>query len=364
VALPPTGSYTLHTPNRITLHHTAGPQNQSIKEIQKFHIDKRGYRDIGYHYLIDARSNIYEGRPPTVRGAHVKCENFNNIGIAVVGNYDIADITETQHRQIVELGAWLCNTFSISVNQIYGHCEFKIANTICPGRYLQARISRIKSEIYDILNPSPPPPTEPSPPSSSSGCFITTAAYGSSLAMEVQFFRSLRDNIIRKTRWGNDFFDEYWKHYYKISPQIADAMRRDPTLRSVVTWSIITPLLNYLKLAMSRPSININNVRPVSVRRFLKNFKSDIEEWLSKIPLPESFEGMTNKDIIDELGVVLNFVLREKKKQIQYLNKLICAGKLPLRCPPAEARQLYKILKGYKIPPSYISKIISSFKNC
>ncbi|MDI6757527.1 MAG: N-acetylmuramoyl-L-alanine amidase, partial [Endomicrobiia bacterium] len=77
--------------------------------------------------------------------AHVGTKNPGNVGVAVIGDYDIADITETQHRRIVELGAWLCNAFAISVDKINGHRDFEKANTICPGRYLHARIERIKS---------------------------------------------------------------------------------------------------------------------------------------------------------------------------------------------------------------------------
>jgi hypothetical protein len=158
---------------------------------------------------------------------------------------------------------------------------------------------------------------------------------------------------------GKRFFDDYWKHYYKISPRIADAMRSDPALKSAVTWSIVTPLLNYLKLVMTRPSFNVNNVKPASARTFLKNAKNDMDEWLSKIPPPESFEGMADKDIIDELGIVLNFVLRETKKQKKYLNKLVRAGDLPLRCGRDEAKVLSAGLKGYGVSSENIRRIIS-----
>lgn len=93
-AIPPTGSYTPHHPWRITVHHTGISQNQTVKAIQEYHMGKeKRYIDIGYHYLIDRRANIYEGSPPIVMGAHVATdapgnENEGNTGISVIGNYD------------------------------------------------------------------------------------------------------------------------------------------------------------------------------------------------------------------------------------------------------------------------------------
>lgn len=361
-AVPPSGNYTPHNPVQITIHHTAGSQSQTVKDIQKIHMDPiekkgRNWIDIGYHYVIDARANIYEGRPPTVIGAHVEGENPGNVGVSVIGNYDITDISETQHNKIVELCAWVCNFFGIAAKEICGHRDLDKSN-ICPGRFLYARLGRIKTEVDKILNPPQIPPSEPPPPSPKSNCFITAAAYGSTIAPEVQFFRSLRDNIIRKTRWGNRFFDDYWKQYYKFSPKIAEKMRRNPALKSVITWSLITPLLNYLKLVMTRPSINLDKVGQGETKIFLTNMKRDMDEWLNNIEAPESFEGLSNKNIVDELGVILSFVLREKEKQRKYLNKLVARRILPLKCSCPERDELLLRLKGYKISPVNIGKIV------
>ncbi len=42
-----------------------------IKELQQKEQDD-GYADIPYHFAIDSKGNIYEGRPIGVKGSHVK----------------------------------------------------------------------------------------------------------------------------------------------------------------------------------------------------------------------------------------------------------------------------------------------------
>src|SRR2546425_979750 len=72
-------------------------------------------------------------------------------------------------------------------------------------------------------------------------------------AIEVAFLRGVRDDILRQTEWGRKFFDEFWEQYYRISPPIAEEMERDPALRDVMRWSIVTPWISYMRLLVARP---------------------------------------------------------------------------------------------------------------
>ena len=54
----------------LTLHHAAGFSASDVdegkiqvKRIQRLHQEGNGWADIGYHFLIDAAGNIYQGRP-------------------------------------------------------------------------------------------------------------------------------------------------------------------------------------------------------------------------------------------------------------------------------------------------------------
>lgn len=49
---------------------------------------KRGFRNVGYHYVIRLDGSIEQGRPIEEAGAHVKGYNDNSIGICYIGGLD------------------------------------------------------------------------------------------------------------------------------------------------------------------------------------------------------------------------------------------------------------------------------------
>ncbi len=174
----------------------------------------------------------------------------------------------------------------------------------------------------------------PTPAPPSRGCFIATAAYGSPLAPEVQFLRSLRDDVLRRTAWGARFFERYWSYYYRLSPVLAAEMERDPECREVVRWSIVAPLVNYYHLLLNRPrNWKTASLEP-ELQRFLTDMERDMEEWLRYVPLPENFDGRPVEEAVLELNIVLDLVLRETGKRQAYLDRLIRTGTLPLRFAP------------------------------
>ena len=48
----------------------------------------RGFREIGYHYVVNADGSVEVGRPEHKQGAHVKGHNKFTIGIVYVGGLD------------------------------------------------------------------------------------------------------------------------------------------------------------------------------------------------------------------------------------------------------------------------------------
>ncbi|MBI5240909.1 MAG: N-acetylmuramoyl-L-alanine amidase, partial [Elusimicrobia bacterium] len=93
-AVPPAGEYSVHLPDRLTMHHTAGRRPATYGEaaaemrfIQDFHINGRGWTDIGYHFVVSPTGEVFEGRPEGVRGAHVLNHNTGNLGVSFMGNY-------------------------------------------------------------------------------------------------------------------------------------------------------------------------------------------------------------------------------------------------------------------------------------
>lgn len=62
------------------------------------------------------------------------------------------------------------------------------------------------------------------------GCFIATAVYQSPMAPEVVSLRKFRDETLTKSWLGKKFVAVY----YKVSPPIADWLKKQPKTSSVV----------------------------------------------------------------------------------------------------------------------------------
>ena len=63
--------------NGIILHCSATREGQdiSVDTIRSWHVDGRGWSDIGYHYIIYIDGSIHTGRPLDRSGAHTKGHN-------------------------------------------------------------------------------------------------------------------------------------------------------------------------------------------------------------------------------------------------------------------------------------------------
>jgi N-acetylmuramoyl-L-alanine amidase len=74
---------------KIIVHCAATREGQHIKTdtIRNWHL-KRGWSDIGYHYVIELDGTIGIGRPIERSGAHTKGLNSNSIGVCYVGGVE------------------------------------------------------------------------------------------------------------------------------------------------------------------------------------------------------------------------------------------------------------------------------------
>lgn len=62
--------------------------NQTVAQIRKYHVEQRGWSDIGYHYVVYLDGTVHEGRPLSKVGAHCTGHNQNSIGVVYVGGLD------------------------------------------------------------------------------------------------------------------------------------------------------------------------------------------------------------------------------------------------------------------------------------
>lgn len=135
------------------------------------------YIDIAYNWLIDPNGNLYEGRwaqdypagmPHTgelgganVRGAHAIYHNSFTIGVALMGNYDIADPSPAMIDSLVNFLAWKCSRWGLdprdsgtyfasngAVEDLFNICGNRDTSpTACPGIRVEAMLPTIRQRV-------------------------------------------------------------------------------------------------------------------------------------------------------------------------------------------------------------------------
>lgn len=120
--------------DKIIVHCTATPEGRevSVKEIDRWHRE-RGFKCIGYHYVIGLDGKVSEGRPIEEIGAHCTGQNSHSVGVCYVGGIDRFGLpadTRTLQQCVAmrELLASLKERFPKAM--IYGHRDF--ARKACP----------------------------------------------------------------------------------------------------------------------------------------------------------------------------------------------------------------------------------------
>jgi len=147
---------------RITLHHTASKRlpgtTQSsnahlMRTLQADHQDGRGWADLGYHYVIDRQGRVWQGRNIRWQGAHAGNgpANRNNVGIALVGDFDRYAPSPSQRRSLKHLVRWLSARYDVSPTRIAGHRHvlkaFTGGGTACPGRHLASYLGELRRAV-------------------------------------------------------------------------------------------------------------------------------------------------------------------------------------------------------------------------
>ncbi len=122
--------------NEIIIHCTATPAGRpvTVADITRWHKEK-GWKTIGYHYVIYLDGSIHEGRKVSQVGAHCEGHNATSIGVVYVGGLTAdgkhaADTRTPQQKSAMErLVSQLKQTYKIE--NVHGHNEY--ANKSCPS---------------------------------------------------------------------------------------------------------------------------------------------------------------------------------------------------------------------------------------
>lgn len=191
----------------VVVHHTVQwashrPQDGPavMRELCDLH-RRRGFSDIGYHFAVDRYGVVYEGRAGSFerprKGAHAQGINHVSMGVVLIGNFDREDVPAPAMESLERVLGWLTQRHGIDptattrmvagggpasrfrpgtpvrLPTIAGHEDS--GRTVCPGRYLHARMEGIGQRVAALRSTGPipvvyrtTPPQPPAPPSPAS----------------------------------------------------------------------------------------------------------------------------------------------------------------------------------------------------
>nr|UFA46011.1 peptidoglycan recognition protein 4 isoform 3 [Littorina littorea] len=132
----------------VFIHHTAGSTcsdlascKRVMQGTQNYHMNERGYSDIGYSFLVGGDGKIYEGRGWDRQGAHTKNYNSRAVAISFMGDFTNQSPTSSALSAAQNVIACGVRQGKVSSNyKLYGHRQARGASTTCPGNRLYSII--------------------------------------------------------------------------------------------------------------------------------------------------------------------------------------------------------------------------------
>jgi len=140
---------------RLTVHHTAGeletdawtPTANTLEGIREFHAGSRptdrNWADIAYHFAVDRAGRVWQARPLVYQGAHVRGNNEHNLGIVLLGNFEVQSPSAAQLTSLATFVGFVRKLYAIPLGQVFTHGE--LGDTTCPGKNLQAYLNRARA---------------------------------------------------------------------------------------------------------------------------------------------------------------------------------------------------------------------------
>lgn len=112
---------------------TAEGRDYTVADIDRWH-KARGWRGIGYHYVIYRDGSVHPGRPVEQIGAHCTGHNANSIGICYIGGLAADNKTPKDTRTPAQIQALRALVGELKKKypgaRVHGHNEF--AAKACP----------------------------------------------------------------------------------------------------------------------------------------------------------------------------------------------------------------------------------------
>ncbi|HHG85746.1 MAG TPA: N-acetylmuramoyl-L-alanine amidase, partial [Bacteroidetes bacterium] len=137
----------------IAIHHSGNSNKHEMSEVQDHHMDSPDYdlADVGYHYGINLKGEIVEGRPIGVKGSHISKGNTGVIGIVFLADlneqwWDFDDaMSKKMEATLLSLIRTLQGNFK-KIQFLGGHQEYNEGRS-CPGNIPMAKMEGWRSAV-------------------------------------------------------------------------------------------------------------------------------------------------------------------------------------------------------------------------
>lgn len=169
----------------VTVHHTANANGYSREDVPAliradyaYHVQTRGWADLGYNLLVDQFGGVWEGRAgglgrATV-GSHAQGFNAGTLGVAMLGDMTQAAATHEGEKALARVIGYAAATWGfdptgsitltsqgspryaagqrVELHRVFGHQETGI--TACPGS-LEDRLPYLRNLARVAMGPPP-----------------------------------------------------------------------------------------------------------------------------------------------------------------------------------------------------------------
>lgn len=167
------------------VHHTAGPDYSSqaeamaqLRNDQRYHMDSRGWCDLGYNVVVDKWGTIYEGRVGSlsapVVGVHAGGFNTGTFGVSVLGTYTDVGFTPATVDAVARIIGWRLAAYGRAPNGVLDYttgggensrfgagttvrlpvvfAHRDVAYTSCPGNAGYAAMGEIRNRAQAVVD--------------------------------------------------------------------------------------------------------------------------------------------------------------------------------------------------------------------
>ena len=169
----------------VVVHHTAGGNDYAPADVPKkiradyaYHVQARGWSDLGYNVVVDRFGGIWEGRHGgfgrATIGAHSAGFNTGTLGVSLLGDMTAAQPTQETVDAMARVAAYAGATWQfdpggrvtltsrgspryskgtrVTLGRVHGHRD--TGRTACPGT-LYDRLGEIRRGALRLLGPAP-----------------------------------------------------------------------------------------------------------------------------------------------------------------------------------------------------------------